>query len=126
MITPITTTNGTYDVSFAGENALTSAISYVTSDDLPKLYLLEGHGESALSDTFSTAVEQENLMMDTLSLLTLEAVPEDADCVMIYAPTSDISADEKDRLLSYLQGGGTLMLITDPPKGRRAAPTCTR
>jgi len=108
--------NGTYDVSFAGENALTSAVAYVTSENLPKVYTLEGHGESELSDTFSTAVEKENIELDSLSLLTLEAVPEDADCVIIFAPTSDISADEKDRLLTYLQGGGALLLITDPPQ----------
>ena len=106
----------TYDVDFAGENALTSAIAYVTSDDLPTVYTLEGHGESELSDTFSTAVEQENIAMDTLSLLTLEAVPEDADCVILYAPTSDISADEKDKLEAYLQSGGAMLLITGPPE----------
>jgi ABC-2 type transport system permease protein len=108
--------DGTYDVSFDGENALTSAISYVTSEDLPKVYALEGHGESELSDTFSTAVEKENIDLESLSLLTLEAVPEDADCILIYAPTSDISADEKDRLLTYLQGGGTMLLVTNPPQ----------
>nr|HPJ03846.1 Gldg family protein [Candidatus Limiplasma sp.] len=75
----------TYDVTFECENALTSAIAYVTSDDLPKVYALEGHGESELSDTFADAVEGENIVLETLSLLTLEAVPEDADCVLIYA-----------------------------------------
>jgi ABC-2 type transport system permease protein len=110
-------TDGTYDVNFAGESALTSAISYVTSDNLPTAYLLEGHGESALASTFSTAVKKENITTQQLSLLSLEAVPEDADCVIINAPTSDISTDEKDRLLSYLQKGGTLFLITAPPKG---------
>jgi ABC-2 type transport system permease protein len=108
--------DGTYDVSFEGENALTSAIAYVTSEDLPTVYMLEGHGESELSDTFSTAVEKENIAVDTLSLLTLEAVPEDADCVILCAPTSDISADEKDKLQKYLQSGGTMLLITNPPE----------
>jgi len=105
----------TYDVTFECENALTSAIAYVTSDDLPKVYALEGHGESELSDTFADAVEGENIVLETLSLLTLEAVPEDADCVLIYAPTSDISEDEKDKLLAYLQSGGAMLLVTDPP-----------
>ena len=105
----------TYDVTFECENALTSAIAYVTSDDLPTVYMLEGHGESELSDTFTSAVEGENIVLETLSLLTLEAVPDDADCVLIYAPTSDISSDEKDKLLSYLQSGGTMLLVTDPP-----------
>jgi ABC-2 type transport system permease protein len=108
--------DGTYDVSFAGESALTSAVAYVTNEDLPTAYLLEGHGEAELSDTFSTAIKKENIGVESLSLLPLEAVPEDADCVIIVAPTSDISADEKDRLLSYLQSGGSMLLVTDPPK----------
>ena len=108
--------NGTYDASFAGESALTSAISYVISTDLPKVYLLQGHGEATLSDTFSTAIRKENIDSDSLSLLTLAAVPDDAACVILCAPTRDISADEKDRLQAYLQGGGSMLLITDPPK----------
>ena len=42
-----------YSTSFDGEGAITSAIDYVTSDDLPKLYLLEGHGEAELPATFA-------------------------------------------------------------------------
>ena len=105
-----------YDVSFAGESALTSAIDYVTNDELPKLYILTGHGEAAVSTTFESALQQENYETEELTLLTLEAVPEDADAILIYAPQSDISTEEKDMLLSYLQAGGKLFLITDPPE----------
>lgn len=107
-------TTGTYDVSFAGENQLTSAIRYVVSEDLPKLYLLTGHGEASLSTSFQSAVEQENIDTEELSLLTAEAVPEDADCLLINAPQSDLSEEEKEMLLAYLQSGGSLMLITSP------------
>lgn len=105
-----------YDVSFAGESALTSAIDYVTNDELPKLYVLTGHGEDAVASSFQSALEQENIETEELSLLTLEDVPEDADALLIYAPKSDISAEEKDILLTYLQAGGRLLLITDPPE----------
>ena len=104
-----------YDVSFAGESELTSAIDYVINEDLPTLYLLTGHGEATMASSFSTAVEKENIQPQELSLLTKEGVPEDADCVLIYAPQSDISEEEKEMLLRYLQGGGSLLLITDPP-----------
>ena len=33
-----------YSYSFDGEGLITSAIAYVVSDDLPQLYVLEGHG----------------------------------------------------------------------------------
>lgn len=106
--------DGTYTVSFAGEGALTSAISYVTNEDLPKIYTLTGHGESSISSTFTTAIEKENMEVAELSLLTVDAVPEDADCVIIYIPQSDISAEEKEMLLTYMQNGGNLYYISQP------------
>ena len=105
---------GSYDVSFAGESALTSAIDYVTNEDLPVVYTLTGHGESELSSDYSSAVEGENIQLEELSLLTEEAVPEDADAVLIYAPQSDISEQEAETLSAWLQDGGRLLLITDP------------
>ena len=86
----------------------------MTSDDLPKLYMLTGHGESALSTSFQTAVEKQNVETEELSLLTVEGVPEDADALFINAPTSDISEAERDAILEYLQSGGRLILITGP------------
>lgn len=105
---------GEYSISFAGENELTSAISYVTNEDLPKIYYLTGHGESSLAETFETAISNENMLTDELSLLTLDAVPEDAGCILINAPQSDINETEKEMLLTYLQSGGNLYLITSP------------
>ena len=107
---------GEYTTSFAGEGAITSAINFVISEDLPKIYTLTGHGEGTLATTFSDAISDGNIETEDLSLLTVEAVPEDADAVMIYIPQSDISSEEKDKLLTYLQGGGNMLLITDPPE----------
>ncbi len=103
-----------YNTSFDGEGAITSAIDYVVSEELPQLYLLEGHGEAALPSTLSEQMEKENLEMQSLSLLTMNAVPEDADCVLIYAPASDISADEKDMLSDYVKAGGKLLVLAGP------------
>lgn len=107
---------GTENWSFCGESELTSAIDYVVSENLPKVYLLTGHGESSLSDSFTSAVKQQNIETAELSLLTLESVPADADCILINAPQSDISLDEQSKLREYLGNGGNLFLITDPPK----------
>ncbi|MGN1166681.1 MAG: GldG family protein [Lachnospiraceae bacterium] len=104
----------TYTTSFDGEGAITSAIDYVTSDDQPCLYLTMGHGESDLPSTLSDQIEKENIETQTLSLLTVDEIPEDADCIMIYAPTSDISEEEKDMLLSYVSNGGKLFVVSGP------------
>ena len=99
--------------SFDGEGAITSAIDYVVSEDLPKIYFLQGHGESELSSTVLKSIEKENYEYDSLSLLN-EEVPEDCDILMIYAPTSDISDIEKDYLIDYVNEGGHLLICAGP------------
>lgn len=106
-----------YNVSFNGESAVTSAIDYVTRDDMPKLYTLTGHGETELSSNFTAAVESGNFELETLSLLTAGAVPEDADALLICAPQSDLSQEETELIQAYLQAGGNMILISDPPQG---------
>ncbi len=104
---------GSVSTEFNGEGALTAAIDYVTNEDLPVLYTLSGHGESELPSNLQSLAESENMLVESLSLLTLDAVPEDADLVAIYAPQSDISSDELSMLLSYMQGGGKMILVLD-------------
>lgn len=107
-------TTYSYDTSFDGEGALTSAIDYVVNEEQPQLYFLEGHGEGELPENFTTQIEKENIETDTFSLLNTDQIPEDADCVMIYAPTTDISEEEKEILADYVKSGGKLMVIAGP------------
>jgi len=100
--------------SFDGEGAITSAIDYVTSEKLPQLYILEGHGEARLPSTFSEQLEKDNIEVNTLSLLKVDSMPEDADVVMMYAPTRDISEKEKDMLADYVKDGGKLLVVAGP------------
>ncbi len=99
--------------SFNGENALTNAIHYVSSDHLPQIYVLAGHGEEALPDDVTEMICQDNMESASLSLLTLDAVPEDAAAVLIHAPASDLGDDETEMLISYLENGGNVVLLTD-------------
>ena len=103
-----------YIVTFSGESGLTSAIDYVVSDDLPVVYTLSGHGEEELSTSFSSSIEALNVEVNSLSLIETGEIPEDADCLLILAPESDISADELSPIQTYLAEGGGLILITDP------------
>lgn len=104
------------EYSFNGESELTSAIDYVVSENLPKLYTLTGHGETALPTSYADALQDENVETAELSLLTMEFVPADADCVLVIAPQTDISDDEMTKLEEYLGNGGNLILLTDPPQ----------
>ena len=103
-----------YTTSFDGEGAITSAIDYVTTEDLPQLYVLEGHGEAELPSTFSDQLEKENYEINTLSLLTVDEIPEEADCILIYAPSTDLSEEEVTMLEDYVANGGKLMVSAGP------------
>ena len=103
---------------FDGEGQITSAISYVTSEESTKLYWITGHGEteeSALSSQFTDAVSKSNMEVEELTLLTSE-IPEDADGIVIMAPTSDFSEEEADKVISYLEGGGKALIFSSYTK----------
>ncbi len=97
---------------YDGENQITSAINYVVSESLPIMYLTTGHGESGLQRGMAEQVNGQNLETKELSMLTLSEIPEDADCILMNNPTSDISENEKNILLSYMKKGGKLILVT--------------
>lgn len=107
-------TTGSYPsatLNFDGESQITSALDYVTTDHIPALYTLEGHGETELSATLTENIENDNMTVTALNLLS-GTVPEDAECIIINSPTSDINEDEAAMLSEYLASGGRLFLTT--------------
>lgn len=106
---------GSVSQVFDGEGQITSAINYVVRTDLPQVYLLSGHGEAELSQSFTDALTRANYeTVADFSLLNVDAVPEDCDALLINAPTSDISGEELAMLQSYVQGGGRLLVFSGP------------
>lgn len=97
---------------FNGERKVTGAIRYVTQESVPAVYLLEGHGEAALSDRLTDAIATENIDQKSLNLRSAGRVPADASAIMIVSPQSDLSAEEAQSLQMYLDGGGRLLLIS--------------
>lgn len=106
--TTYTSTTTGYD----GEGQITSALDYVTSDDMPKVYITEGHGEYSLSTSFNSALTKENVEYETINIMNYDTIPEDAACLIINAPVSDFSADDTDKVLTYLENGGKVIAIT--------------
>lgn len=97
---------------YDGEGQITSGIAYVTSEDMPKIYILEGHGELSFDSSFQAAIEKENVDYETINLMNYEEVPKDAVCVVINAPTADLSADDTEKMLDYVNAGGDVLLIS--------------
>ena len=69
----------TQTTGFDGEGQITSAITYVTSENNPKVYWVTGHGEASESDlstNFSDAINKNNVEISDLALMT-DDIPED-------------------------------------------------
>ncbi len=97
---------------FNGELMFTTAIDYVTRDDLPTMYSLTGHGETALGSTYLEYIGSENVATAEFSLLTVDAIPADCTSILINNPTSDLSVSDAEMLKEYLTNGGSVILVT--------------
>ena len=95
---------------YDGEGQITSALDYVLSEDLPMVYMTEGHGELSLSASFKSSLDKENVEYETINLMDYEAVPELTACLVINAPSSDFSADDRNKVIDYLDRGGKVIL----------------
>ncbi len=93
------------------ESKVTNAIKYVTTDDLPIAYILEGHSEVKLNEETEQALTDENYEVKTLDLLIDGSVPEDTDLLIITQPNRDYSKEEKDMIVEYLTKGGRAVFL---------------
>lgn len=98
--------------AYDGEGQITSAISYVTSENLAKVYCIQGHGESDLGSNFTKALEKQNISVENLTLLKSDSIPSDAAAIIINGPTSDFSKDDAKKIKKYLSGGGKALITT--------------
>lgn len=106
-------TGSSSTTGFDGEGQIDSAIAYVTSDDIPVIYTLEGHSEMKVNSDLQNSMEKANYQIESLNLLTVDGVPEDAGCLLIASPQNDLSEDEAKKVISYLENGGKAMIFTD-------------
>ena len=103
---------------FRGEQAITSAILEVTNEKAPKLYFLSGHGEMRLDSVdplrglsqMGNFLRERNYICDSLDLNLSDGIPEDANLVIIAAPTS-LLPEEVDILRRYLRDRNGRLII---------------
>lgn len=109
--------NGSSSVTFDGESKLTAALYRLTSGEERHAYYTTNHGEQALTDTLKAALENQNLAVSALDLLSGD-IPDDCDLLIINVPAQDLASagallDEMSALRSYLEQGGKLLVTTD-------------
>ncbi len=97
---------------FRGEAQLSGAIDYVTAESIPQGYILTGHGDTSLPELLLNVMGSYGL--STLDLAGTGEIPENADCLILYAPESDLTESEETQIRAFLSGGGSFLLATDP------------
>lgn len=81
---------------------------------------LEDSGSDGLSE-FQAAVQKDNYKVKSVSLLEKAEVPSDCTTLVIAGPTGDYIQPAVDAIKKYVEGGGRVLLMVDPPLkvGRR-------
>ena len=108
--------------AFKGEEAFTSAILAVTEDKTPHVYFSSGHGEATLESgergrglaDAKQLLERDNLSVAKWESLGKDAIPADADAVVVAGPRTAFLQPEADALTKYLSAGGRVFLMVDP------------
>ncbi len=94
------------------EGQLSSAISYVTADDTKTMYLLSGNDKGSISEDLADYIMKQNINIYGLDLTKEEAIPEDADILMLITGTQDITEFEYENIRDFLEKGGELFVAT--------------
>lgn len=104
------------------EQDLTNALITVVEGAEQTVYFLGGHGEKTHTGTdrdgygtVSAALALDNFEVEPLILAQRGAVPDDATVVVAAGPQTDLLPGEVDALGAYLDRGGKLLLLLDPP-----------
>lgn len=102
------------------ESKVTNALARLSGGTQARVYFLQGHGERPLEagqDGFSQAVqglESKNFQSQPLNLAQTGKVPADAALVVVAGPQRPLLDGEVKILQTYLQQGGSLLLMLDP------------
>lgn len=96
---------------FRGEECIGSALLFVTAPKVPVMYIISD-AEASLPDSGLQTELYDSLYDLRVHSLSDGDVPQDCDVLLLHAPQKDLTAEEAERLRSYLQSGGKLFLTT--------------
>ncbi len=105
--------NVTYYVGLRAEQALTSALIFVTSESVNTAAYIRGHGESYYMDETDSLLKTMNYDVTDVVLAT-EDIPENISMIIISSPDTDYSAEEIDKLDKYFKRGGDAIVSLTP------------
>lgn len=106
----------TYQSIDTTEEAITNAILDVTTEEKPKVYFMSNHLAYDVNyfSSIMKTMEDEANEVETIDLFANGGIPEDCDCLVISTLKEDITEQERDNLINYINNGGKLLLMCGP------------
>ncbi len=107
---------GQYEIAgLKYESELTSAIVYVTRETIPRVCILQGHGEldESGTSTLKTLLESNNFSVEYISLLDSDTELTSDDLLMILSPVRDLMDTELTKITEFIGKGGNILFTCD-------------
>ena len=112
------------------EQDITNAIVKAVEGKQLKVYFTQGHGERDTTsadqrtgyNAIASALQRDNFAVEKVVLAQQQDVPADAAVLVVAGPKTDFLPPELDMVTRYLDKGGKLLLLIDPPDGADEAP----
>lgn len=106
-------TNITYYVGLRAEQAITSALLFVTQDSVNTACWVRGHGEDYSKDQMDSILTKMNYDTKVI-ILAQEEIPEECTLLIISSPDTDYSNEEIEKLDAFFMRGGDAIISLTP------------
>lgn len=108
-------------VSYASETELVRALIRLMTPEQRTVYFLIGHGEADIEGNgqrsavrAAQALKDKNYNVKSLNLAAERQIPQDARALIVAGPLKPLLDEEVALIRSYLENGGSLILLQDP------------
>lgn len=111
----------TVRIATPSEVELTGALIRVSKETKKRIVFLDGHGERSIEDRernglalAKEAMIKQGYEVATVTLLQETAVPENTSVLVVAGPRRPVTAEEKERIHTYVANGGHVLILVDP------------
>ena len=116
------------NLSATTEQAITTALQRLAYGGERWVVFLEGHGERSIEDTeqngyseFAGQLRDKGLKIRGLNLATDPRIPDNTAVLVVASPSRPLLAGEAKLVTEYVEKGGNLLWLSDPPEGKDPA-----
>lgn len=115
------------------EEKLTNGIIQVEKGEKKKIYFVNGHGEHLIADAtregytgMRDILAAGRFNVEDLNLVEKDAIPADAEILVIAGPRKDFINHEITELEAYLRRGGKLLVMLEPDSTKTIQPLLSK